>query len=198
MRITSWKKSIQVKRRNIRNNVQIFVCFYLSFHAGYYRDHHWLLDKLEGGKLPDVRGEMHARLMNGAQIVSDPVLGEVVSLDGAEEWIQLGDFKGDFRSFVRLFVCSFVHSFVRSFVRSLSRSFVRSLVRSLVCSLVRSYVRSLVRSFVRSFSRSFARSFVCSFVRSLARSLVRSFARSLVRSFVLFSVWLCRHSYRLL
>jgi len=61
---------------------------------GFYRDHQWPLNSEDNDKVPDIRGGIEGVLKNGAQIVSDPDLGAVVSLNASEAWILMGDFKG--------------------------------------------------------------------------------------------------------
>ena len=46
----------------------------------------------------DIRSGLEGTLKNGAQIVFDPYLGDVVSLNTSEAWILMGDFQGiDYR-----------------------------------------------------------------------------------------------------
>lgn len=44
--------------------------------------------------MTDIRGGVQGTLKNGAQIISDPELGDIVSLNASEAWILIGDFKG--------------------------------------------------------------------------------------------------------
>lgn len=44
--------------------------------------------------MSDKLGGVEGVLQKGAQIVSDPDLGRVVSLNASEAWILMGDFKG--------------------------------------------------------------------------------------------------------
>lgn len=47
-------------------------------------------------------------MKNGAQIVSDPDLGEVLSLEAPEAWVLIGDFKGILaQPFLNLFILFF-------------------------------------------------------------------------------------------
>ena len=62
--------------------------------TGFYRDYQWPLDSEDGGKVLDIRGGAEGVLKKGAQIVSDPDLDNVVSLNTSDAWILMGDFKG--------------------------------------------------------------------------------------------------------
>lgn len=68
--------------------------FFFSYTLGFYRDHQWPLDRGDGGKVLDIRGGIQGELKNGAKVVSDPDLGNVVSLEASEGWLLMGDFKG--------------------------------------------------------------------------------------------------------
>ena len=70
--------------------------FPCSTTLGLYRDYQWPLVRENNGKVLDIRGDVQGELKNGAQIVSDPDLGDVVSLEASEAWILMGDFKGIF------------------------------------------------------------------------------------------------------
>ena len=72
--------------------LKTFVLF--TSRSGFYRDHQWPLDNEDGGKVLDIRGGAEGILKKGAQIVFDPDLGNVVSLNTSEAWILMGDFKG--------------------------------------------------------------------------------------------------------
>lgn len=72
---------------------------FVSSTLGFYRDHHWPLDREDGGKVLDMRGGVQGELKNGAQIVADPDLGDVVSLKAPEAWLLMGEFKGILDSF---------------------------------------------------------------------------------------------------
>ncbi|XP_068675919.1 protocadherin Fat 4-like [Montipora foliosa] len=61
--------------------------------SGFYRDHQWPLDSEDSGKVRDIRSGLEGTLKNGAQIVFDPYLGDVVSLNTSEAWILMGDFQ---------------------------------------------------------------------------------------------------------
>lgn len=52
------------------------------------------MDREENGKILDIRGGIQAELKNGAKIVSDPDLGDVLSLEAPEAWILMGNFQG--------------------------------------------------------------------------------------------------------
>ena len=52
------------------------------------------MDREENGKVLDIRGGIQAELKNGAKIVSDPDLGDVLSLEAPEAWILMGNFQG--------------------------------------------------------------------------------------------------------
>ena len=68
--------------------------FFFSYTLGFYRDHQWPLDRGDGGKVLDIRGGIQGELKNGAKVVFDPDLGNVVSLEASEGWLLMGDFKG--------------------------------------------------------------------------------------------------------
>lgn len=71
-----------------------WLLFSWSTTLGFYRDHQWPLDREDNGKVVDIRGGVQGVLKNGAKIVSDPDLGDVVSLEAPEAWILMGDFRG--------------------------------------------------------------------------------------------------------
>lgn len=71
-----------------------FFFFFFSYTLGFYRDHQWPLDRGDGGKVLDTRGGIQGELKNGAKVVFDPDLGNVVSLEASEGWLLMGDFKG--------------------------------------------------------------------------------------------------------
>ena len=72
----------------------LFLFFFFSYTLGFYRDHQWPLDRGDGGKVLDIRGGIQGELKNGAKVVFDPDLGNVVSLEASEGWLLMGDFKG--------------------------------------------------------------------------------------------------------
>ena len=72
----------------------LFLFFFFSYTLGFYRDHQWPLDRADGGKVLDIRGGIQGELKNGAKVVFDPDLGNVVSLEASEGWLLMGDFKG--------------------------------------------------------------------------------------------------------
>ena len=45
----------------------------------------------------DVRGGVNAVLHGGAAVTNDVTLGPVISLDGVNDYVVLGDFKGSFK-----------------------------------------------------------------------------------------------------
>ena len=61
---------------------------------GFYRDHQWSFESDNSGKVSDMRGGVEGILQKDAQIVSDPDLGRVVSLNASEAWILMEDLKG--------------------------------------------------------------------------------------------------------
>ncbi|XP_022789234.1 protocadherin Fat 4-like [Stylophora pistillata] len=63
------------------------------YNARFYRDHQWPLDREDAGKVLDVRAGVQGELKNGAKVVFDPDLGNVVSLEASEAWLLMGDFK---------------------------------------------------------------------------------------------------------
>lgn len=69
-----------------------------SISLGFYRDHQWPLDSEDSGRVYDYRGGIRGTLKSGAYIFSDPVLGNVVSLNKSESWILMGNFSGTVHS----------------------------------------------------------------------------------------------------